>query len=168
MELAVPDKQQIEAEKTRLYAPLYVEDGMDWRELNMAVSKAMQNYCGGIKCSALLEEGLALLNSYEKEAVPLVKADNPHELMRAHEVFDILEVAKMILQACLFRESSSKPLCFERSDYPQMDPEADKCFITIRQENGKAVKGRVPLGYFGDVEEEYEKRNQDYIGSRLR
>lgn len=66
----------------------------------------------------------------------------------------------MILQACLFRESSSKPLCFERSDYPQMDPEADKCFITIRQENGKAVKGRVPLGYFGDVEEEYEKRNQ--------
>ena len=168
VELAVPDRQQIEAEKTRLYAPLYVEDGMDWRELNMAVSKAMQNYCGGIKCSALLEEGLALLNSYEKEAVPLVKADNPHELMRAHEVFDILEVAKMILQACLFRESSSKPLCFERSDYPQMDPEADKCFITIRQENGKAVKGRVPLGYFGDVEEEYEKRNQDYIGSRLR
>lgn len=62
----------------------------------------------------------------------------------------------MILQACLFRESSSKPLCFERSDYPQMDPESDKCFITIRQENGKAVKGRVPLGYFGDVEEEYE------------
>lgn len=108
VELAVPDRQQIEAEKTRLYAPLYVEDGMDWRELNMAVSKAMQNYCGGIKCSALLEEGLALLNSYEKEAVPLVKADNPHELMRAHEVFDILEVAKMILQACLFRESRFK------------------------------------------------------------
>ena len=44
--------------RQRLYAPLYVEDGMDWRELNMAVSKAMQNYCGGIKCSALLELSL--------------------------------------------------------------------------------------------------------------
>ena len=157
---------ETEAEKKRLYAPLYVEEGMDWRELNMAVSKAMQNYCGGVKCKALLEEGLALLNSYEKEALPLVKAENPHELMRAHEVFDILEVAKMILQACIFRESSSRPLCFERSDFPEMDPKEDNCFITIRQENGKAVKGRVPLGYFGDLETEYEKRNQDYIKSR--
>ena len=88
---AEPDRLETEAEKKRLYAPLYVEEGMDWRELNMAVSKAMQNYCGGVKCRALLEEGLALLNSYEKEALPLVKAENPHELMRAHEVFDILE-----------------------------------------------------------------------------
>lgn len=95
-----------------------------------------------------------------------MKAENPHELMRAHEVFDILEVAKMILQACIFRESSSRPLCFERSDFPEMDPKEDNCFITIRQENGKAVKGRVPLGYFGDLETEYEKRNQDYIKSR--
>lgn len=163
---AEPDRLETEAEKKRLYAPLYVEEGMDWRELNMAVSKAMQNYCGGVKCKALLEEGLALLNSYEKEALPLVKAENPHELMRAHEVFDILEVAKMILQACIFRESSSRPLCFERSDFPEMDPKEDNCFITIRQENGKAVKGRVPLGYFGDLETEYEKRNQDYIKSR--
>lgn len=70
---AEPDRLETEAEKKRLYAPLYVEEGMDWRELNMAVSKAMQNYCGGVKCKALLEEGLALLNSYEKEALPLVK-----------------------------------------------------------------------------------------------
>ena len=69
---AEPDRLETEAEKKRLYAPLYVEEGMDWRELNMAVSKAMQNYCGGVKCKALLEEGLALLNSYEKEALPLV------------------------------------------------------------------------------------------------
>ena len=51
-------------------------------------------------------------------------------------------------------------------DSPEMDPKEDNCFITIRQENGKAVKGRVPLGYFGDLETEYEKRNQDYIKSR--
>ena len=138
---------------------------MDWRELNMAVSKAMQNYCGGVKCRALLEEGIALLDSYVKEALPMVKADNPHELMRAHEVSDILEVAGMILQACLFRESSSKPLCFERSDSTKRDPEEENCFITIRMENGKAVKGKVPLGYFGDLETEYERRNQDYINS---
>ena len=87
----------------------------------MAVSKAMQNYCGGVKCKALLEEGLALLNSYEKEALPLVKAENPHELMRAHEVFDILEVAKMILQACIFRAVSYTHL--KRMKCTGMEPE---------------------------------------------
>lgn len=160
-----PDPEELKKEQERLYAPLYVEDGMDWRELNMAISKAMQNYCGGVKCRELLLEGLDLLESYEREYVPLLAADNPHELMRIHEVLDILEVSKMILNACLLRESSSKPLCFERSDFPQMDPEEDRCFITIYQENGEVKSRRVPLNYYGDdVEAEYEKRNQDYIG----
>lgn len=162
-ELAPIDEGEVEKEKQRLYAPMYVEDGMDWRELNMAISKAMQNYCGGVKCRELLKEGLDLLESYEREAVPMLSCANPHELMRTHEVLDILEVSKLILNACLLRESSSRPLCFERSDFPEMDPKEDQCFITIRQENGQVVGGRVPHGYYGDVEEEYEKRNQDYI-----
>ena len=164
VELAEAAREDIEKEKARLYAPLNVEDGLEWRELNMAISKAMQNYCGEIKCRELLEEGLDVLKSYEEEIVPQISCKNPHELMRAHEVMDILEVSKMILQACLFRESSSNPLCFQRSDFPQEDPEEDRCFYTIRMEDGKPVRGRVPLGYFGDVETEYEKRNQDYIG----
>ncbi len=52
---------------------------------------------------------------------------------------------------------------FQRSDYPEMDPEQDRRIITIRQEEGKIVEGSVPLGYFGDLKEEYEKRNQEYI-----
>ena len=80
------------------------------------------------------------------------------------QVLDILEVAKLILNACLMRESSSAPLCFERSDFPEVDPENDKHFITIRMENGKPVKGIVEHDYFGNLKEEYEKRNQDYIG----
>ena len=158
------DREFCEKEKERLYHPLYVENGMDWRELNMAISKAMQNYCGGTKCKDLLTEGLDLLAQYERDVVPNIQASNPHELMRAHEVFDILEVARLILNACLLRESSSAPLCFLRSDFPEMDPAKDDHFITIRlDENGKVVKGEIPKGYFGDLETEYEKRNQDYI-----
>ncbi len=159
-----PKQEDIDAEMKRLYAPLRNEDGMNWRELNMAISKAMQNYCGGIKCAELLKEGLDLLESYEKEKVPQLSAATPHDLMRTHEVLDILEVAKLILNACLMRESSSAPLCFERSDFPEVDPENDKHFITIRMENGKPVKGIVEHDYFGNLKEEYEKRNQDYIG----
>ena len=103
------------------------------------------------------------MNTYENEMVPQLSCANPHDLMRTHEVLDILQVAKMIMQACLFRKSSSDELHFYRSDYPEKDPEQDRCFITIRQENGKAVRGEIPLDYYGDIQTEYEMRNQDYI-----
>ena len=37
-------------------------------------------------------------------------------------------------------------------------------YLTLWQR--KPVRGRVPLRYFGDIEEEYEKRNQNYIQER--
>lgn len=168
MDFINPCEEDIQAEMDRLYRPLLNEDGYGWKELNKAISRAMQNYCGGIKCEENLREGLDLLESYRKEIVPNLHCENPHELMRTHEVMDILDVATMILHACLMRESSSAPLCFERSDHPEMDPEQDRCFITIRQENGAPVRGVIPHDYFGDLEEEYEKRNQDYINNGRR
>ena len=158
------NREFCEAEKARLYAPMQVEDGMSWKELNMAISKAMQNYCGGVKCEDLLKEGLDLLLHYQNDVVPTLSAANPHELMRTHEVLDILTVSIMILQACLMRKSSSVPLCFERSDYPEVDPAENDHFITISlDDNGEVVRGDIPKGYFGDLKTEYEKRNQDYI-----
>ncbi len=160
-----PDPEFLKVEKRRLLAPLESEGDMDWRELNMAIAKAMQNYCGGVKCEDLLQEGLNVLNAYGRDAVPHLKAQNPHELMRIHEVTDILEVSKLIVSACLTRRSSSKPLCFERSDFKEVDPERDRRFITIRFDGeGNLVEGSVPLGYFGDLETQYEKRNADYTG----
>lgn len=165
--ISLPDysQDQAEKEKKRLLAPLFAdrENGIGWKELNSAVSKAMQNYCGGVKCEDLLKEGLNLLENFEKEIVPKLYAANPHELMRTHEVLDILTVAQMVLHACILRKSSSEPLFFKRSDYPEMDPDEDKIHITIRLEEGKIISRRVPLNFFGDLKEEYEKRNQDYI-----
>ena len=158
-------EKEIEKEEKRLYAPLYTdrEEGIGWKELNKAISKAMQNYCGGVKCDALLKEGLDLLQNFEKDIVPRLTASNPHDLMRTHEVLDILTVAQLVLHASLARKSSSEPLCFRRSDYPEMDPVQDRKHIVIRQENGVAVTRDVPLDFFGKLQTEYEKRNQDYI-----
>lgn len=164
--LSEMERKKIEAEKERLYAPLYMdrEEGMGWKELNMAIAKAMQNYCGGTKCEALLKEGMDLLKSFEKEIVPKLYAANPHELMRTHEVLDILTVAELVLHASLERKASSEPLCFFRSDYPQTEKEEEKRHIVICQENGMIKTRNVPLDFFGNLQEEYEKRNQDYMG----
>ena len=160
--------EDIEAEKKRLYQPLYVsrEKGMGWKELNMAIAKAMQNYCGGVKCETLLREGLDLLKSFETEIVPRLFASNPHELMRTHEVLDILTVAQIVLRASLERKASSEPLCFRRGDYPEMEKEEERRHIVIRQEDGAVCTRDVPLDFFGDLREEYEKRNGDYIRER--
>lgn len=161
--LAEIDRKQVDEEIKRLYAPMYIEKGYSWKELNWAIAKCMRNYCGAVKNEALLVQGLDLLRSYREEIVPKLSCHNPHELVRTHEVLDILQVAEIILEACRMRKSSSKPLCFTRSDYPELDPESDRHFITIRCEDGKAVRGDVKLDYFGDLKTEYEKRNQDYI-----
>ena len=163
VELQDIDTRDVDAERERLYAPMYRSEGVTWKELNQAIAKAMQNYCGGVKCRDLMLEGLDLLKTYREEIVPQLYCFNPHDLMRTHEVLDILDVSELVLHACLMRESSSKPLCFERSDFPELDPERDRHFITIRQEDGKPVRGVVEHDYFGDLKAEYEKRNRDYI-----
>lgn len=156
-----------DAEQARLLAPLYADkaDGLSWKELNAAIAKCMQNYCGGVRCEALLNEGLNLLDHFERDMVPRLTADNPHDLMRIHEVLDILTVSQIVLHASLARRSSSEPLFFRRSDYPEMDPEADRRHIAIRREGDAVVTRTVPLDYFGDLQAEYEARNADYIAA---
>lgn len=157
------DALQAAREQERLLAPLQSGGGCTWKELNRAISKAMQNYCGGVKCEALLRQGLDLLQSYEREFVPRLEAHNPHELMRIHEVCDILTVAQLVLQASMARRSSSAPLCFTRSDCPQMDPPEDRCHLVIRQDGTQVKVRRVPLDYFGDLKTMYEACNKDYM-----
>ena len=53
-------------------------------------------------------------------------------------------------------------------DSTETDPERDRRFITVRQENGEVIYGSHPLYYFGDLETEYEKRNgEDRKSTRL-
>lgn len=155
---------QIQQEKDRVYAPLANADGIGWKELNMAISKVMQNYCGDVKSQELLDAGLDVLNQMETDALRNAYARNPHELIRTLEVFDILTVAQLILHACLSRKSSSRMLSFNRADYPEVDPDADRKFITVKQSKGGIAIGEYPLDYYGSLKETYEERNQAYIG----
>ncbi len=157
------DQSFIHDEKERLQHPLQVRDGMDWRELQAALSKAMQNYCGGIKNDALLRQGLQRIHELQKDALPLVSAANPHELTRIHEVADILSVSELILEASLRRSCSSAPLFFERSDSREENRAEEDAFIVLRK-SGNTVKTRmVSHSYSGDWEKEYERHKGGLI-----
>ena len=162
-----PCETQVANEMERVYAPLggAPVNGVSWKELNEAIAKAMQNYCGEQKRDELLLSGVDLLNRYQKEIVPRTYAANPHELMRLLEVFDILTVAQIILQACLARHQTCPKLEFYRTDD---DGKTMAPFICIHNDGEKVVAREVPLDYAGDIRENYEKHNQDYMAEKAK
>ncbi len=159
------DREQIRKEKERVYAPLHnqAEDSIGWKELNQGIAKTMQNYCGEMKYDDLLETGLLRLKEYEKMAAAHTFAYNPHELVRLLEVYDILSVAQLILQASLARKTSSKALSFYRGDIDREETEEEKKLIVLCQKENEIITRNLPLNFYGDLKEQYEKFNSDYI-----
>jgi Succinate dehydrogenase/fumarate reductase, flavoprotein subunit len=164
-ELHEVSKDQIMEEKKRVYAPIKNDPytSIGWKELNMGISKTMQNYCGEMKCDDLLNIGLERLKEYEKDVIPNTFAYNPHELVRLLEVYDILTVSQIIIQSSLARKSNSKALDFYRYDSSEADEQLAGRFITIRQKDGNVEIKEVPIDFFGNLKDNYEKYNRDYI-----
>lgn len=150
------DDDFVRGEQRRLLRPLAVRDGLDWREINAAAAKAMQNYCGGVKCDDLLRQGLAAIHGLQKECEHIT-CRNPHELVRAHEVEDILTVSELILEASLRRKASCEPLFFRRSDSDEKRREQENCYIALRRRGDTVVQREVPLRFYGDLETNYQK-----------
>jgi succinate dehydrogenase/fumarate reductase flavoprotein subunit len=152
-----PTRGQIEREKTRVYAPLKGSGELEWKELNAAMCRIMQNYCGEYKNEELLTIGMIWLNDLKENEATRICSDNPHKLMRALEVFNILTCNEMILHASMARKASSAILGFSRVDYPEVDPPEWHKWVTIRLENGEVKAGELPIDFWGPLRENYEK-----------
>jgi len=161
---AVLSKDQVSAEKARIYSPIRRSNGMDWKELHAGIAKAMQYFCSEYKTESLLKMGMETLQEIEEKWVPRLHAIDPHKLMRSLEDLSILTHAKIILNASIARQASSKFLDFHRIDFPRLDPPEWQKFITVREENNKVRAGELPLRYCGNLKENYEAHNRDYDG----
>jgi len=62
-------------------------------------------------------------------------ATNPHYLMRCMEARNLLDLARVHMNACLSRKETRGD--FIRLDYPEMDSERDNMVTTQWIENGK-------------------------------
>jgi succinate dehydrogenase/fumarate reductase flavoprotein subunit len=108
--------------------------------------------------------GLDTLKEIEEKWVPTLFALDPHKLIRSLEDLSMLTHANIVLQASLARKASSRVLDFQRIDYPELDPAEWAKFLTVSQDNGKVKVGERPLGYAGNLKENYETYNKDYQG----
>jgi len=161
IEAGAIDEKQIDQEKRRIYAPIGHKSSVDWRELNMAVTKIMQNYCGAFKSEELLKTGLKMLADLREHEGARLAVRNPHELMRALEVVNIMTNAELVMEACRARKASSRELQFDRLDYSEDRPEWKK-FVTVKLTRDGVETGSLSLDYYGELAENYEKHNKDY------
>jgi hypothetical protein len=113
----------------------------------------------------LLKRGLARLGEYEKNVVPETFAHNPHELVRLLEVFDILTNALLILHASLARKHSSKPLNFQGGDSTEEESPKDAKLIVLKQDEGQITTRELPVDFYGDLKENHERYNSEYINT---
>ncbi len=155
------DEGQVADERKRVYAPVERGSGTDWKELNAAITRIMQNYCGAFKSEELLTTGLGMLRDLREREASKLWARNPHELMRALEVLSIMTNAELVMEACRARKASSLELEFARLDFPDEDPPEWTKFVTIKLGPDGPETGSLDLRYYGDLVANYEKHNPD-------
>ena len=133
-EMGVIDDAEAQAEHDRILAPwerkgtnlLKYNDFEDpIRQIMDYYAKYRRNMAG----MRLALEKLALVESYTDRVV----ATNNHELMRLHEAFDLLELCRAHLEACLQRKESGRGM-YQLSDYPEKDPELAKGLVLTRKD----------------------------------
>jgi succinate dehydrogenase/fumarate reductase flavoprotein subunit len=146
---AAADPHQVESERARVYASVRrSREGIGWKEINMAIARVMQDYCGKYKNELTLHSGLRLLGELRKTELTEAFASNPHELGRLLECSSLIDFGEAMMHASLSRKASSSILDFHRLDYPEMDPPEWNKLLSVRQVDGKASARELPLDYF--------------------
>jgi succinate dehydrogenase/fumarate reductase flavoprotein subunit len=115
-------------------------------ELEDYIRQVNYNYVGIHKVKPRLERAINLIRRAREGAVPLLVANNVHELMRAIEVQNIIEISELHAHSSLIREESRLVPIHYREDYPELDPKWDGKIITERKVAGE-VKYRVESLY---------------------
>ena len=90
---------------------------------------------------AVALDRLNFINGYRDR----VRADNLHDLMRIHEAFEILELCRIHLDACLQRKESGRGM-YVLTDYPEKDPALAKGLVVVKGDEGPVFSWLEPAG----------------------
>lgn len=131
-ELAEVDTAQIDAERERIFAPLLREEGIAPTEIEYKLRRMVNDYLQPPKVTAKMAIGLKRFAEI-REDLKQLKARNPHELMRAMEVYAILDCAELAARASLYREESRWGLYHYRTDYQGRNDADWFAFVEVRK-----------------------------------
>jgi succinate dehydrogenase/fumarate reductase flavoprotein subunit len=149
------DEGQVEEQKEIAFASMKVKDGTQPLEIESSIRYICERYVGLEKSEGKLKEGLRRLGSLRRVFLPQMQATNPHELMRAMEAKNIMDLAEVHIHACLNREETR---CnYVRIDCPETDPARTNRPTFQRRVNGKMV---VEIREIPDLKPEYAKEDE--------
>lgn len=121
-------------DRMALYSGLYGrEGGASWQEANFALQQIMTEYadCGPhrVRSETMLNAGIKYLGDLRKKIVKDMGASDAHELMRAAEVLNLLDLGEaLMISARERKESRGRHL---RSDYTFTNPLLRDKFLRI-------------------------------------
>ena len=127
------DVTQVERERERVFAPLHREHGLPPAQVEYKLRRMVNDYLQPPKVTKKMEIGLARFAEIERDLAQM-KANNPHELMRAMEVSVIRDCAEMAARASLFREESRWGLYHHRVDFPERNDAEWFCHCHLKKD----------------------------------
>ena len=159
-----PNREQIEAEKKRCFAAVNRTDGdIGWKEMNYAISRVMQDYCGSILTEKVLALGERRLDDLLGAEGQRTYAQNPHELCRLLEDYALIDLGHMYMEAARARKCSTPDIRFERLDSVG-DPADWNCWLPLKQnDDGSVTSYKLDHWYYlqapyeSDLEANYQK-----------
>jgi succinate dehydrogenase/fumarate reductase flavoprotein subunit len=139
------DLAQVERERTRVYAPLQRSQGLPPAQVEYKLRRFVNDYLQPPKVTKKMEIGLQRFDGIAAD-IEQIKANNPHELMRAMEVSFIRDCAEMAARASLFRTESRWGLYHYRVDYPERNDADWYCHCHLKKdEQGNMVSIKRPI-----------------------
>ncbi|NWL77494.1 fumarate reductase/succinate dehydrogenase flavoprotein subunit [Pseudomonas taiwanensis] len=136
-DFAEVDAEQVARERARVFAPLEREHGLPPAQVEYKLRRMVNDYLQPPKVTKKMEIGLTRFAEIERDLAQM-KANNPHELMRAMEVAVIRDCAEMAARASLFRAESRWGLYHHRVDFPERNDAEWFCHCHLKKgEDGR-------------------------------
>ena len=129
--------RQVQADWENIRALLGRNEGVDPLELEDYVRKVMLNYVHIHKIEPRLKRALELIAVVKERFVPALATKNPHELMRALEIQNILDMAEVHAYSALLRTETRMSPQHYRVDYPNQDDVHWRKNIVIQNVDGE-------------------------------
>lgn len=140
-----PPESVIGEKIERFAAPFHLLSGYPYMQIEDAIRKIMAEHIGPLRTEGGIRAGLEKLQRLEGY-LDRMKAEDFHELMRAHETRSLLQIGKMMGNAALFRtESRNKPY-HHRLDFPETDNEKWCGLVVLRKEQEEISCSFEPIG----------------------
>ena len=119
--------------------PLGRKKGIPPQEIERNLQRIMTSYAQYDRNEEGLQQALQRIASLREMADKELMAKDVHELVKAHEVLNMLEIGELVVRAAKERKESRMYLNHRRTDYPKRDDEHWRKHILLKKD-GDGIK----------------------------